>query len=631
MSTVLSSYWKVFRLVFVIFFLYLLGDAFYRWDGFKYYASFSEFLPNLCLVSILWCIVAVLTAFLIWLPIRVISFFCRHLKWNNAQRIFLFVYLLVSLGAVIFIIKRIVWFGAPVPLYVKLIIILGGSLAAIFIDWLLRNKFELIQGRITPLVWLFGLFVVMSVLIRCYFTIWEQTSKKISPELSLSSGTNMNRPNIILITFDALTTRDMSVYGYYRPTTPFLSEWAKKASLFSGVKAASNWTATSLSSLMTGKRVWTHRVFQPHAYNIYKGGTENLPKVLKENGYYNLAYISNMFVPFTRNGIDEYFDIFYNPTIFAKEISILGHIDLKLYEFFGDKCLLYDWIIKEDFIFGKFLYFVSSQLFKGNQAGKYFSLEKVFNKFLQDIDKNPPEPFFAWMHVWQPHGPYLPPEPYEGMFGPVTDNTYTNRDRYDELIRYCDEQFKIFINALTISEKLKNTVIILSSDHGESFEHDYVTHGGLYLYEQVTSIPLIIKEPGQGKGIVIDDIVEQRDISATILDLANIPFPSWMNVRSLVPLMRGKKLEAKPVFSMNFENNPSNDEITKGVIAVWQDDYKLILNLEGKRHLLFNLKKDPDELNNIYDKEIGVGQSMLKLIHDGLEKANRELLYSSRH
>ncbi len=73
MKTVVLSYWKVFRLIFVIFSLYLMGDAFYRWDGFRYHSSFSDFLPSAALVSILWSIVAVLTSIMIWILVKIVE------------------------------------------------------------------------------------------------------------------------------------------------------------------------------------------------------------------------------------------------------------------------------------------------------------------------------------------------------------------------------------------------------------------------------------------------------------------------------------------------------------------------------------------------------------------------------
>ncbi len=90
--------------------------------------------------------------------------------------------------------------------------------------------------------------------------------------------------------------------------------------------------------------------------------------------------------------------------------------------------------------------------------------------------------------------------------------------------------------------------------------------------------------------------------------------------------MRNEELPLRPAFSMNFEKNPSRGhQITKGTIAVWEGDYKLIYYLEEKRSLLFNLKHDPDELNNLYDKEYETGQRLLSLIKGNLKEANERI------
>jgi len=182
------------------------------------------------------------------------------------------------------------------------------------------------------------------------------------------------------------------------------------------------------------------------------------------------------------------------------------------------------------------------------------------------------------------------------------------RDYYDEFILYCDKQFEIFISQLHKRKWSKNTVIIISSDHGESFEHDYYLHKPTHLYEQVTHIPLIIKEHDQTMGQVIDDIVEQIDIPATILGLADIPAPSWMEGRSLLPLMRNSELPAKTAIAMSLYKNVPTEPIKKGIIAAWEGDYKLIHYLDNNKSLLFNLKKDPDELTNLFEKEPVIGQ-----------------------
>jgi arylsulfatase A-like enzyme len=118
------------------------------------------------------------------------------------------------------------------------------------------------------------------------------------------------------------------------------------------------------------------------------------------------------------------------------------------------------------------------------------------------------------------------------------------RARYDEFIRYCDRQFEDFMNEWSKREQSKNTIVIFTSDHGESFEHNYFTHNTIHHYEQVTHIPLIIKEPEQTEGVIVNDLTGQIDLPSTVLDLANIEVPSWMEGRSLVPLLRGQKVPA---------------------------------------------------------------------------------------
>jgi arylsulfatase A-like enzyme len=524
------------------------------------------------------------------------------------------------------------------------------------------DKFErwagIIQERITPLVWLFGIWVILSVPLVSYHTWIKPANTAVSQKISRTTTDNKSRPNIILITFDTFTARDMSVYGYHRPTTPFISEWAKSSSLFTRLEAGSNFTTATTASLMTGKRIWTHQTYHISGSKPVKADIENLPLVLKNNGYYTMAFVANPSASVRLLGIADSFDIAPLATEFSAPTSLINIIKKTLYQLFGDKIRLHDWIMQADFILYRFLYLFSQEF-----SITSFPPEKVFKRFLSVIDENPPEPYFVWIHLFPPHSPYLPPLPYMGMYDSsyklATDKSQvgilkmplykyqskyyqyfprelqpdidTLRARYDEFIRYCDNEFENFIKKLANSNKLQNTVIILSSDHGESFEHNYGMHGGPHLYEQVTSIPLIIKEPDRADGRIINDLTEQIDIPPTVLDLANIPAPQWMEGRSLVPLMQGKRLPLMPVFSMNFEKNPSRGhEITKGTIAVWEDDYKLIHYLAKNRTLLFNLKQDPDELNNLFDKEPEVSQRLLTLIQKNIKEANERIRIGHR-
>jgi len=450
-----------------------------------------------------------------------------------------------------------------------------------------------------------------------------------------------------LVIFDAMTAEDMSVYGYNRPTTPFISEWSKTASLFNRVESSSNWTTPSIASLMTGKRVWTHKTFQEYSLPD-KSDVESLPLVLRNYGYYNMAFVVNPYASPKKLGITNSFDIAPHFLEFGKSQHLVGWkfgtLNVILTKIFGDKIKFYTWIIDPQFIFGKIINAIYYKLFIISQTE--VPPEIAFKKFRETLNKGVPEPFFAWIHLFPPHDPYMPPEPYSGMFDTsaklrtynqqrvdLTEEKITReenwevfRARYNEFIRYCDNTFEDLIADLSSMDKLRNTIIIFTSDHGESFEHGDFTHGHAHLYEQVTHIPLIIKESSQTKGVIINDLVEQIDITPTILELANIPVPLWMEGRSLVPLLHGKKLPSKPLFSMNFKRNPGQGhQITIGTIAVWEGDYKLIHYLDENKSLLFNLKDDPDELKNLFDEKPEIGQRLLALIKNNLKKANERI------
>lgn len=638
------SLWQCFRLIFVILFLYLLQDAFFRYDGVSYYSTFYNFLPSIALISIFWSITSALVAILIWFFLWAIEQVYHILgKTINKENLLLFISIMLSIGIIIWVAKRLS-VGAGSSSLMKLAILLFLIIGTVFFSWILRGKLYFIQQRITPLVWIFGMIVILSVPVVIYSVGSKNFNQLISNEGRQSLSIDNNKPNIILVTFDAMTARDMSVYGYNRVTTPFIDKWSKEANLFTMAEADGNYTFPTTLSLMTGQRAWTHKQFNPHGHK-FSVTPENLARVLKNNNYYNIAYIQNPLASVNKLGIAEYFDLAPNISKFNRPGSILGIISDSIYYYIGDSILLSDWIIQPNFLLGMFWSKVSREV----HLTRYPS-NRVFDDILSVISIKAPEPFFIWTHLNPPHDPYLPPRQYIGLYSSSsklktqkTQYKYTRseegpkikieqaiidvlRARYDEFIRYCDDQFKYFIEQLEKDGGANNTIIILSSDHGESFEHDYITHGGSELYEAVTHIPLIIKEPGQTEGHIINNLVAQIDIAATILDLANIPVPLWMEGQSLKPLMRGGGLSERPVLSMSLYRNPvSRNKITSGTYAVREGDYKLIHRLMQNESLLFNLRDDPDELNDLFDKEPDKGRYLLGIFKENFKRANERM------
>jgi arylsulfatase A-like enzyme len=645
-------FWRLFKIVFVIFFLYLLGDAFYRWDGFRYYGTFKEFIPAIALISVLWALLTIVVSILLW----IVLFFL--LKGFNlvrvsirAEHIILFGFIFIVLGALIWKLKKIFFLNVSTSLEIKLLVLVGVLIFSFFSAILFRNKtmafIDSLDRRINLLVWMFAIFVFLSLPVVAFKMRWNYKSPSLSVELKKASIPD--KLNIILITFDALSAREMSLYAYHRKTTPFIDKWAENAYVFTRVEAASNFTTSATASLMTGKRVWTHRVFQLEGSRPINSKTENLPALLKKNDYFTMAFIVNPHTSVKVLGMSESFDIAPLAMEFTMPQSLFGwkfgKVESILYKLFGDRIRLHNWILQRDFILHRLLNILSRNFYVTEAPP-----EKAFQKFLDVIDKKPPGPFFAWIHLFPPHDPYLPPETYRGYFSKLEElRDYKGQESirmeafkyifqykpfpeemqpvinllrtyYDEFVRYCDKTFQDFIKELKRRGITNNTVIILSSDHGESFEHGYFTHGGPFLYEDVTNIPLIIKEPGQERGRVIDDLVEQIDIPATILDFAGIATPSWMEGRSLLPLIEGEDIPPKVAFSMVFEKNPVNATITKGTVAIWDGDYKLVYYLEKKESLLFNLRADPEELRDIKTHRLDVAGRLKGIITRLLKK-----------
>jgi arylsulfatase A-like enzyme len=659
-----TSFWHFFRLIFLVFSLYLMGDAFYRWDGLKLYMTFSELLPSIALASIIWSILAFITALAAWFVIKVCQRICTFAGIRvGTEHILFFGISFFSLGFLAWAVKKLIWSDMQMALQLKLVVFAFMFSAVLILSWLFRGRAEKwldsMNQRITPLVWLFGIFVILSVPLVA-FNAWGPAPGKSALQTSTSSQSagahpDLKRPNILLVTFDALTARDMSVYGYKKATTPFIKKWAETASLFTWTEAASSYTGPTTASIMTGKRVWTHRRYhQEKAARPVKSDIENLARVLKNNGYHNYAFVQNSIASVDSLGIADSFDMAPMVTDFVTVATVEGFIEKQLYNLFGKKFKVHNWLGQDDFIFTTLLRKFPQKIYITENPP-----EMVFNRFLDLLDGGAVGPFFAWLHVMPPHTPYLPPRPYAGTFNkswemreqnilenfrsieymqyarkkqPLPEKTKAKaailRDFYDEFILYCDSRFKDFIKDLKKRNTLENTVIILSADHGESFdlEHNFLFHGGFHLYDQVTHIPLIIKEPGQTTGNVIDRFVEQIDIPATILDLTGIPVPEWMEGRSLVPLLHNKALPPRPVLSMLLpQNNPSR-EITKGTFSVYEGDYKLIYYLEDGKTLLFNLRKDPAELFDLLDSEPERGRRLLAFLKNNLRKANDVIL-----
>jgi arylsulfatase A-like enzyme len=404
----------------------------------------------------------------------------------------------------------------------------------------------------------------------------------------------MNDPaNVILVTFDSLSAKNMSLYGYGRNTTPFLDSFAGESLVFDRMHANSNCTVPSLASIMTG------RYPLKHGYDRFVSLLGNgrrcgdLDDVLKSRGY--------------------------------KTAAVIGlHAGYMWVDSLGEATR--GWM---------------GDLMAGRLAGRSISgvstsLEATLRKTLEMLDCAC-EPFFLWIHLYPPHQPYLASRSFGGTFvkekvfdvirrqRPYFNRFYPEveqhavdmlRDRYDEHILETDHTFGGFVGSLRERGLLDTSMVIVTSDHGEMFEKGYQGHRGPLLYDPLVHVPFIVRLPNGPAGRRIGTSAEQVDIAPTVLDLLGMDIPRHMDGESLAGAMFGGCGSARPKFSVSTISRIAGRDSLGRSISVVFNGHKLILDLTSGACELYDLVRDPGENANIAACEPDRGRELKEMISD---------------
>jgi arylsulfatase A-like enzyme len=468
--------------------------------------------------------------------------------------------------------------------------------------------------------------VVVFVLVFSYPDIGE-----IEFTASAQKDRTKSYPNVIIITFDALTAQHMSLYGFHYQTTPNIDKLGQNSYVFDNMYSSSNWTLPSLSSLMSGKYPMNHGVINPLSYFWGYNRTQNLPFYLKKLGYETAVVWSNQYsCPWNSNikgfdhilpanPINKFFYDIGNSWLVRLGVGIL--IQNRIYQvinLFNDLSLIDELreAIKPEFSFSK--------------ASEILSHQK--------------KPFFLWVHIRPPHHVYLPGDgflysilkekifdtrkaylspPFNKMGAyPPKDQSKVDKIslRYDEHISYADHEFGEFLSSLKSQGLIDNSILIVSADHGEMFQRGFWSHGGPYLYQPQIHIPLVIHLPGQVQGQRIGANVNHVDIAPTILDLLGVRTPAWMDGSSFSPIFTDRNFDTGTKLSMNLSYVNCSEGLMTQSIAAIRGDYKLIKYLNWDRYELYDLKKDPQEQINLIASKPAVLSSLKDEIDRALAK-----------
>ena len=224
---------------------------------------------------------------------------------------------------------------------------------------------------------------------------------------------------------------------------------------------------------------------------------------------------------------------------------------------------------------------------KGNLASVQREGTETIAAAVEWIDSNPKPPFFLWLHLYDPHDPYTPPEPFKSQY----------RHPYDAEVAYTDALIGEFREALKERGLLESSLLVLTSDHGEGLgQHNEGFHG-FFIYDSSVRVPLIIRAPfGDLAGREVDQAVSHVDLLPTILEATGLPIPAQAQGASLLPAM----LELEPA------QGPERFVYSESLYPLLHYGWAPLRSIRSRRFKfidsprpeLYDLSVDPEEENN---------------------------------
>ncbi|MBW2146859.1 MAG: sulfatase [Deltaproteobacteria bacterium] len=402
------------------------------------------------------------------------------------------------------------------------------------------------------------------------------------------------KPNILLISVDSLRADHLGCYGYGHPTSPNIDALAEAGELCERLICPGIPTMPSYATLYTGQHPITHGIVAHPCKNELDKNVPFLPKLFLQAGYTTCALDSLMR---SRIWFGRGYEFYIDPSI--------------------KHTLLYLAVTCED----------------------------INARAIPWLRAHASEPFFLFIHYWDPHWPFNPPERYRELFyqgnptdpnnhsldawwkhplgaaardtwlrtenGLITDADYIVA-LYDQEIRYLDNGIGELIAALDELGLAENTIVMLTADHGESMtEHGiFFEHHGLY--DCTIHVPLIVRWPGRLRGGGrLPHLLQLTDIAPTILEAAGLAIPDEMEGGSFWKLLTGEEQEGghKQVISLECTWQAKWSLLT--------DTYKFILAREPDLYgnppcELYDLLRDPQEKHNIAEEQPGIAGAMEK-------------------
>jgi arylsulfatase A-like enzyme/tetratricopeptide (TPR) repeat protein len=397
---------------------------------------------------------------------------------------------------------------------------------------------------------------------------------------ALASG-SLRGDNVLLITIDTLRQDRLDVYGNPNGLTPNLDQLANAGVRFAHAFSEVPETLPAHTSILTGLTPRDHGIHSNGTFRL-GAGPATMATLLKQAGYRTGAFVA-AFVLDARYGLNRGFDHYDDYYGQQSSPSSFYPVERTAPEVLAPAL---EWILGA-----------------GTEAGPYAKSPAAGAGAdgAAAGGTGAAKPFFAWVHLYDPHVPYNAPADFQKGHTP-----------YDAEVAYTDAMLGRFFDELRSRGILDHTLVVVTADHGESLgDHGEQTHG-LFAYDSTLAIPLILSAPHMPPQVVSRPVAD-IDILPTVLDLTGVTTPGGLDGRSLVPAMAGDATaEAPPIY---FEALDAN--LTRG----WAPLTGVIA--EGWKYIdlpipeLYHLDADPKEQHNLADSDgekLREMQSLLKQI-----------------
>ncbi|MEZ5428823.1 MAG: sulfatase [Pyrinomonadaceae bacterium] len=427
-------------------------------------------------------------------------------------------------------------------------------------------------------------------------------------------------PNVLLITLDTVRARSLSLYGYERQTTPQLERLAKEGAVFDQAIATAPWTLPSHASMFTGKYPddlsfgWNKPL---------RTDQSTLAEELGKRGYESAGFVANLIYCSKETGLSRGMIHYEDYPVSLGQMILSSSLGRKI----TNTGLIRRTIGYNDTLNRK-------------------SAEQLNEDFLGWLSsRSGDRPFFAFLNYFDAHEPLLPPAPFDSHFGPIkADEDFYFKDNgldvkfaekrkwgepeiekyrnaYDNSIAYLDHQIGLLFDELKKRGALDNTVVIITSDHGELLGENGLFGHGNSLYIDSLHVPLLILYPSRvPQGVRIGQPVNLRDLPATILDLIGerdqTAFPGHSLGRFLDKT--GETSGSEMMFSELRDTwadgwYPASKGDMESLVT---EQYHYIRNGDESEEL-YDRKNDPKELNNL--AQTPEGQKLLEEFRAGLK------------